>query len=124
MTTYLISFPSDAMVVTEEELPVVAAAAHTVIEEAKEAGVYVFAAGVDESVDPVLVGADGSVRTTTYPGSRSRAASPSSTCRTARPPRGGRRRSPRPAGAPKSCGWCSSARGTGQPKTFEPVVES
>ena len=68
MTTYLISFPSDAMVLTEEELPIVADAAHAVIEEAKAAGVYVFGGGIDEEVGPVLVAADGTVSTETYPG--------------------------------------------------------
>jgi hypothetical protein len=67
MTKYLISFPSDAMVVTDEELPSVAAAAHAVIEEAKAAEVYVFGGGIDEQVDPMLVAADGSVSTETYP---------------------------------------------------------
>ena len=69
MTKYLISFPSEAMVLTNEELPVVAAAAHAVIEEAKAAGVYIFGGGIDEDVAPVLVSADGSVSTETYPGS-------------------------------------------------------
>jgi hypothetical protein len=69
MTKYLISFPSEAMVVTDEELPTVAADAHAVIEEAKAAGVYVFGGGIDESVDPVLVSADGTVSAEIYPGS-------------------------------------------------------
>ena len=69
MTTYLISFPSDAMVLTEEELPIVADAAHAVIEEAKAAGVYLFAGGIVEEVEPVLVSADGSVTAEIYPGS-------------------------------------------------------
>jgi hypothetical protein len=69
MTKYLISFPSEAMVLTNEEFPVVAAAAHAVIEEAKAAGVYIFGGGIDEDVAPVLVSADGSVSTETYPGS-------------------------------------------------------
>jgi hypothetical protein len=69
MTNYLISFPSEAMVLTEEELPIVSAAANAVIEEAKAAGVYVFAGGIVEEVDPVLVSADGSVTTEIYPGS-------------------------------------------------------
>jgi hypothetical protein len=56
------------MVVTQEELPIVAADAHQVIEEAKAAGVYVFGGGIDESVDPVLVSADGVVSKQTYPG--------------------------------------------------------
>ena len=69
MTKYLISFPSEAMVLTEEEFPIVVAESHAVIEEAKAAGVYVFGGGIDASVDPVLVAADGSVSSDTYPGS-------------------------------------------------------
>jgi hypothetical protein len=69
MTKYLISFPSEAMIVSGEELPAVAAAARSVIEEAKIAGVYVFGGGIVESVDPVLVFGDGSVSTEIYPGS-------------------------------------------------------
>jgi hypothetical protein len=69
MTKYLISFPSEAMVLTEEEFPIVEADAHAVIEEAKAAGVYVFGGGIAEDIDPVLVSADGSVSTTIYPGS-------------------------------------------------------
>lgn len=69
MTKYLISFPSEAMVLTQEELPIVAAEAHAVIEEAKAAGVYVFGGGIDEHVDPVLVSHDGSVSSEVYPGS-------------------------------------------------------
>ncbi|WP_374579738.1 hypothetical protein [Phenylobacterium sp.] len=56
MTKYLISFPSEAMVVSAEELPSVAAAARAVIEEAKAAGVYVFGGGIAEEVDPVRSG--------------------------------------------------------------------
>jgi len=70
MTKYLISFPSEAMVVSEDELPTVAADAHAVIEEAKAAGVYVFGGGIHEGVDPVRVSGDGSVSSGTYPGSR------------------------------------------------------
>jgi hypothetical protein len=70
MTKYLISFPSEAMVLTEEEFPIVVAESHAVIEEAKAAGVYVFGGGIDEDVDPVLVSADGSVSTDTYPGTQ------------------------------------------------------
>ena len=70
MTKYLISFPSEAMVLTDEELPIVAADAHAVIEEAKAAGVYVFGGGIEERVDPVLVSFDGSISPEIYPGSR------------------------------------------------------
>lgn len=72
MTKYLISFPSEAMVVTDEELPVVAADSRAVIEEAKAAGVHVFGGGIEEQVEPVLVAADGSVSDEVYPGSELR----------------------------------------------------
>lgn len=61
MAKYLISFPSAAMVVPDGELEAVGRDAHAVIEEAKAAGVYVFGGGIDESVTPALVSADGSV---------------------------------------------------------------
>jgi hypothetical protein len=68
MTRYLISFSSDAMDhIPEEEGPDVADAAHAVVQEAKDAGVFVFAGGVDEDVDPVLVAGDGKVAVGTYP---------------------------------------------------------
>jgi hypothetical protein len=70
MTKYLISFPSEAMVLTKEEFPIVAAEARAVIEEAKAAGVYVFGGGIKEQIDPVLVSRDGSVSMEIYPGSR------------------------------------------------------
>jgi hypothetical protein len=70
MTKYLISFPSEAMVLTDEEAPIVAAESHAVIEEAKAAGVYVFGGGIEEDVEPVLVSADGTVTTETYPGTK------------------------------------------------------
>ncbi len=59
MTHYLISFPSAAMVLTEDEFPDVVRDSHAVIQEAKDAGVYVFAGGIDETVAPVLVAGDG-----------------------------------------------------------------
>ena len=70
MTKFLISFPSEALVLTEEEYPIVAAESHAVIEEAKAAGVYVFGGGIDEQVDPVLVSANGSISPHTYPGTQ------------------------------------------------------
>lgn len=49
MTRYLISFPGDAMAhIPEEEGPAVADAAHAVVQEAKDAGVFVLAGGLDE----------------------------------------------------------------------------
>jgi hypothetical protein len=69
MTKYLISFPSEAMVLSDEEFVQAGVDSHAVIEEAKAAGVYVFGGGIAEDVDPVLVSADGSVSTEIYPGS-------------------------------------------------------
>lgn len=69
MTKYLISFPSEAMQVSPQELPAVGDAARAVILEAKAAGVYVFGGGINEGVEPVLVSGDGSVSTEIYPGS-------------------------------------------------------
>lgn len=70
MTKYLISFPSEAMVLTNEQLAIAATESRALIEEAKAAGVYVFGGGIDEQVVPVLVSGDGSVSTQIYPGSR------------------------------------------------------
>jgi len=69
MTKYLISFPSRAMALTEEQFVQAGIDSRAVIEEAKAAGVYVFGGGVNEEVGPVLVSADGSVSTEIYPGS-------------------------------------------------------
>jgi hypothetical protein len=68
MTKYLISFPSEAMVVTDEEFPSVVADSHAVIEEAKKAGVYVFGGGIDEQAAPVLVSSGGLISHDLYPG--------------------------------------------------------
>ena len=68
MTRYLISFPSGAMDhIPEEEMPEVARAAHAVIDEAKDAGVYLFTGGLEEDVEPVMVAGDGTVTAGTYP---------------------------------------------------------
>jgi hypothetical protein len=42
-------------------------AAHAAIQEAKDAGVYIFTGGLDEDVDPVMVTGDGTVTAGTYP---------------------------------------------------------
>ena len=68
MTKYLISFPSEAMVVTDEEFPSVVADSHAVIDEAKKAGVYVFGGGLDEQAAPVLVSSGGLISHNLYPG--------------------------------------------------------
>ncbi len=67
MAKYLISFPSAAMVVSDGEWEAVGRAARAVIDEAKAAGVYVFAGGIDEDVPPSLVSADGAVAEGGYP---------------------------------------------------------
>jgi len=67
MTKYLISFPSGAMDIPEGEFQAVADAAHAVVQEAKSAGVWVFGGGIDESIAPVMVDADGTVTAGTYP---------------------------------------------------------
>jgi hypothetical protein len=67
MAKYLISFPSAAMVVPEGELKAVGQDAHAVIEQAKAAGVYVFAGGIDETVPPALVSADRTIAEGGYP---------------------------------------------------------
>ena len=67
MTKYLISFPAPVMDVPSEHMAAVGEAAHAVIREAKEAGIYVFAGGIDEDVAPLMVAADGTVTHETYP---------------------------------------------------------
>ena len=67
MTKYLISFPGSAMDVADDDLAAVSGAAHAVIREAKEAGIYVFGGGINEDVAPLMVAADGTVTNETYP---------------------------------------------------------
>ncbi len=67
MPKYLISFPAPAMDVPAEDMAAVGEAARAVIREAKVAGVYVFGGGINETVAPVMVAADGTVNNETYP---------------------------------------------------------
>lgn len=67
MAKYLISFPSDAMLVSDAAWDAAGRDSRAVIEEAKAAGVYVFGGGIDESVPPALVSADGRVVEGGYP---------------------------------------------------------
>ena len=67
MAKYLISFPSAAMRVPDGEWEAVVRDSHAVIEEAKAACVYVFGGGIDETVPPVLVSADGAIAEGGYP---------------------------------------------------------
>ncbi len=70
MAKYLISFPGPAMNVPEEDWAAVGEAAHAVMREARHAGVYVFAGGINENVAPLMVAADGTVTNETYPQTR------------------------------------------------------
>ncbi len=66
MTKFLISFPASAMDVPAEDMAAVSEASHTVIREAKAAGVYVFGGGINSDVAPAMVAADGSCTNETY----------------------------------------------------------
>jgi hypothetical protein len=64
MARYLISFDDGAMdFIPEEEMPAVADAAHAVVDEAKDAGVWVFGGGVypHDEVSVRVVAPDGTV---------------------------------------------------------------
>ncbi len=66
MTRYLISFDDGAMTFPEEELPEVADASHQVVQEAKNAGVWIFGGGV-LSQRASVVATDGTVTDGPYP---------------------------------------------------------
>jgi hypothetical protein len=66
MTRYLISFDDGAMTFPEEDLPDVAKAAHEVVEQAKDAGVWVFGGGLERQRASV-VATDGTVVDGPYP---------------------------------------------------------
>ncbi len=70
MTHYLISFDDGTMDATEKELPAVAEAGHAVIQEAKDAGVFVFCGGLDYRQQHATVGRDGVVTDGPYPESK------------------------------------------------------
>lgn len=70
MTKYLISFPSSAMDVRAEDLPAVGEAARAVVREAKAAGVWVFAGGINGQAPPVRVAGDGTLTPGPYPQTR------------------------------------------------------
>jgi hypothetical protein len=70
MTQYLISFEDGAMDFPEEELPEVAEAAHAVVQEAKDAGVFVFTGGLDYDAKHAVVATDGMVTDGPYPESK------------------------------------------------------
>jgi hypothetical protein len=61
MTRYLISFDDGAMTFPEEDLPEVSDAAHAVVQEAKDAGVWVFGGGLHPHEEVSVVATDGTV---------------------------------------------------------------
>jgi hypothetical protein len=66
MTRYLISFDDGAMTFPEDELPEVAKAAHAVVQEAKDAGVWVTGGGV-KGHEASVVDVGGAVTELPYP---------------------------------------------------------
>lgn len=70
MTRYLISFDDGAMAFPEEDLPDVAEAAHAVVQEAKDAGVWVFGGGLHSHEEVSVVATDGTVTDGPYPESK------------------------------------------------------
>jgi hypothetical protein len=67
MTRYLISFDAHAMDhIPGEEMPAVGTAAHEVVQEAMDAGVWVFGGGL-ENQKAILVSTDGAVSDGQYP---------------------------------------------------------
>ena len=70
MTRYLISFDDGAMTFPEEELPDVAEAAHAVVQQAMDAGVWVFGGGLYSHEEVNVVATDGTVTDGPYPESK------------------------------------------------------
>ena len=70
MARYLISFDDGAMTFPEEELPDVAEAAHAVVQEAMDAGVWVFGGGLYSHEEVSVVATDGTVIDGPYPESK------------------------------------------------------
>lgn len=66
MTRYLISFDDGAMTIPHAELPAVSEAAHAVVKEAQDAGVWIFGGGV-EAQQASIVATDGTVTGGPFP---------------------------------------------------------
>jgi hypothetical protein len=66
MTHYLISFDDGTMIIPDGELPAVAEAAHKVVQQARDAGVWVFGGGI-LSQRASIVAPDGTVSAGPYP---------------------------------------------------------
>jgi hypothetical protein len=67
MARYLISFDEGAMTVPKEDLSEVDGAAHSVVGEAKDAGVWVFGGGLYNDEALSVVATDGTVTDGPYP---------------------------------------------------------
>jgi hypothetical protein len=70
MAQYLISFNDGAMTFPEEDLPDVAKAARAVVQEAKDAGAFVFAGGLRHPGEASVVATDGTITDGPNPESR------------------------------------------------------
>jgi hypothetical protein len=101
MTRYLISFDEGAMTFPEEEMPHVAEAAHKVVQEAKNTGVWVFGGGVVVRARASWPPTGRSPMARTRRPRRSSADSRSLTCPHTRRRWSGLPRSPSPAGVHK-----------------------
>ncbi len=66
MPKYLISFDDGAMTFPEEELAAVDEAAHAVMQEAKDAGVFVFAGGLKDPQEASVVATEGTITDGSY----------------------------------------------------------
>jgi hypothetical protein len=69
MTRYMILFDDGDMKISVEDLPDVARASQAVVQEARNAGVWVFGAGLEHQ-DPSVVATDGTVTDGPYPESK------------------------------------------------------
>jgi hypothetical protein len=67
MPRYLISFDEGAMTFPDEDLPEVADAAHRVVQDAIDAGVFVFGGGLNSHEELSVVATDGTVTDNPYP---------------------------------------------------------
>ena len=70
MARYLISFKNGAMVIPEEDMPDVSKAADAVVQETKDAGVFVFGGGLPADPEYDVVATDGTVTDGPYPESK------------------------------------------------------
>lgn len=61
MPKFMISFLEGAITLTDEEADAVSRAAHAVVDQAKEAGIWVFGGGLRHHEDSATIGLDGGV---------------------------------------------------------------